>query len=93
MAKKSLQEMLREKEKNLSPQEKQKMESLKKDVNKYKKMSNAEIVNELKKIRSKDTGGNINKDKINEFEKIISPMLNDNQKMQLQAIKKQMGFE
>lgn len=93
MAKKSLQEMLREKEKNLSPQEKQKMENLKKDVNKYKKMSNAEIVNELKKIRSKDTGGNINKDKINEFEKIISPMLNDNQKMQLQAIKKQMGFE
>lgn len=85
--------MLREKEKNLSPQEKQKMENLKKDVNKYKKMSNAEIVNELKKIRSKDTGGNINKDKINEFEKIISPMLNDNQKMQLQAIKKQMGFE
>jgi len=93
MVKKSLQEMLREKEKNLSPQEKQKMENLKNDVNKYKKMSNAEIVNELKKIRSKDTGGNINKDKINEFEKIISPMLNDNQKMQLQAIKKQMGFE
>jgi flagellin-specific chaperone FliS len=93
MAKKSLQDMLREKEKTLSPKEKQAMENLKKDVNKYKKMSNAEIVNELQKIRNKDKGGNINKEKINEFEKIISPMLNDNQKKQLQAIKKQMGFE
>lgn len=93
MPKKSLKDMIKEKETKLSPKEKKTINELKKDVGKYKKMSNSQIVNELKKIQRSDKGGALNQKNINEFEKILAPMLNDSQKKQLNAIKKQMGFD
>lgn len=93
MAKKSLKDLIKEKELNFSTQDKETVKELKKGMDKYKKMSNSQIVKELKKIKTNDKNGMLSQGKVNEFEKILSPMLNENQKKQLKAIKKQMGYE
>lgn len=88
MAKKSLRDIMNEKSdelgKNFSYKQKQQINNLKKDTNKYTGMNKNQLMNELIKMQQGKSG--INEKSLNEFKNFVLPLLDENGKRQLSSI-------
>ena len=78
-------------EKNLTPEQKRQFEAMKNTAAKYRGKSEEELMRELKQTVQKDkASGTLNDKKMENFQKKISPMLNEQQRKKLEKIMKEL---
>lgn len=77
-------------EKNLTPEQKRQFEAMKNTAAKYRGKSEEELMRELKQTVQKDkASGTLTDKKMENFQKKISPMLNEQQRKKLEKIMKE----
>ncbi len=87
MAKKSLKDIMNEKKQNLSSNEKDQLNRMKKNVSKYQNYSEDQLINEINSMRNNNQSvKNIDNNKLNEFKDFLGPMLDNQQKQRLNSI-------
>lgn len=84
MKKKSLKELIDEKQKNMTSDEKRAAKTINEKAKQYNNMSREQLLGEI--IKKKKTSKSIDNKSLNEFEKYILPMLDANQKNKLNEI-------
>lgn len=78
-------------EKNLTPEQKRQFEAMKNTAAKYRGKSEEELMRELKQTVQKDkASGTLTDKKMDNFQKKISPMLNEQQRKKLEKIMKEL---
>lgn len=78
-------------EKNLTPEQKRQFEAMKNTAAKYRGKSEEELMRELKQTVQKDkASGTLTDKKMENFQKKISPMLNEQQRKKLEKIMKEL---
>ena len=78
-------------EKNLTPEQKRQFEAMKNTAAKYRGKSEEELMRELKQTVQKDkASGTLTDKKMENFQKKISPMLNEQQRKKLEKIIKEL---
>lgn len=78
-------------EKNLTPEQKRQFEAMKNTAAKYRGKSEEELMRELKQAVQKDkASGTLTDKKMENFQKKISPMLNEQQRKKLEKIMKEL---
>ena len=78
-------------EKDLTPEQRRQFEAMKNTAAKYKGRSEGELMRELKQTVQKDkAAGTLTDKKMENFEKKISPMLNEQQRKKLEEIIKEL---
>jgi|GEM_PF-5674249 len=84
MNKKSLQDLINEKQKNITPEEKDQLNSMARDLGKYRNMSGDQLLAEMMNL--KKTAGGIDEKKLAEFREFVAPLLNSEQAGMLNSI-------
>lgn len=84
MKKKSLKDLVEEKQSNLSEEDKKAVKTINQKTKQYKNLSKKQLIGEI--IKKKKSSNSINNNSLNEFEEYISPMLDAKQKKQLNEI-------
>lgn len=84
MKKKSLKDLVEEKQSNLSEEDKKAVKTINQKTKQYKNLSKEQLIGEI--IKKKKSSNSINNNSLNEFEEYISPMLDAKQKKQLNEI-------
>lgn len=78
-------------EKNLTPEQRRQFEAMKNTAAKYRGKSEGELMRELKQTVQKDkAAGTLTDKKMDNFQKKISPMLNEQQRKKLDKIMKEL---
>ncbi len=78
-------------EKDLTPEQRRQFEAMKNTAAKYRGRSEDELMRELKQTVQKDKAvGTLTDKKMENFQKKISPMLNDQQRKKLDKIMKEL---
>ncbi len=78
-------------EKDLTPEQRRQFEAMKNTAAKYRGRSEDELMRELKQTVQKDkAAGTLTDKKMENFQKKISPMLNDQQRKKLDKIMKEL---
>ena len=88
MKKKSLQDLIKEKQNNMTDEDKRKAKVIKEGTKQYTDMSKDQLIGEI--IKKKKSSKNINNDSLNQFQEYIMPMLDENQKNRLSEIMKKL---
>ena len=88
MRKKSLQDLIKDKQVNLTDDDKKKAEIIKEGTKQYNNMSKDQLLGEI--IKKKRTSKTVNDNTLNQFEDYLMPMLDDKQKSRLKEIMKQL---